>query len=135
MVFKKKSVKACNFLEDRHLYKKAMPAKLIKISGTAGFYRDKSELAMQDKCSFMGGIPLDNLAVLDQIWDCEIGFLGRFCKLIGIRSLKKGACLIIRPLSSVAASELNLRSAEILRKLNKHFSEPWIKAIKLESGL
>ena len=135
MAFRKETVGTCNFLEDRHLYKIMIRAKKINSTGKTGFYRDNSESAPDDICSFMGGIPIDNLMLLDQIWDREIGFLGRFCRLMGIRSMKKGPCLIVKPLSSVAASELSLRSAEILRNLNKNFSEPWIKAIKLESGL
>ena len=98
-------------------------------------YKDKSEDAVKDNSLFMGGIPLDKLAVLDAVWEKEIGFMGRFCELLGIRAGKTGPCLVIKPKSAAAASEISLRSSEIIRNLNKYFNEPWIKALKLDSEI
>ena len=83
----------------------------------------------------MGGIPIENLSVLEEIWSTEIGFLVRFCDLLGIRSSKNGPYLVVRPRTAVAASEINLRASEIVRALNKHFPEPWIKGLRIDSKI
>ena len=96
-------------------------------------YRDEEFQKPHDV--FLGGIPVEKLTELEEIWRTEIGFLVRFCDLLGIRSSKNGPCLVVRPKTAVAASEINLRASEIVRALNKHFPEPWIKGLKIDSKI
>jgi hypothetical protein len=75
---------------------------------------------------FIGGIDPDRLAVLDAVWEKEMGRLGDHCELLGVdRNF-----ILVKPRSAAAASELALRSSVLVKSLNKYFKRPWIKAIK-----
>ncbi|HBA61691.1 MAG TPA: hypothetical protein DCZ92_12945 [Elusimicrobia bacterium] len=88
-----------------------------------------------DVCSnswkFLGGTAPDRLAVLDAVWNKEIGRLGAHCSLLGV---DKGF-ILVKPTSSAAASELALRSSVLVKSLNKYFKRPWIKAIKTATSI
>ena len=82
-----------------------------------------------DICSswkVLGVTGLDRLALLDAVWKKEMGRLGEHCELLGV---DRGV-LLVRPVSSAAASELALRSSVLVKGLNKYFKRPWIRAIK-----
>lgn len=68
----------------------------------------------------------DRMAVLDSVWEKEIGFLSRHWKLEGVQR----GILFVKVRSGPAAQELKLRSAEIVKQINKHFSNPWITGIR-----
>ena len=74
----------------------------------------------------LGFSGLDRLAILDAVWEKETGRLGQHCVMLGV---DKGV-ILVKPASSAAASELALRSAVIVKGLNKYFKRPWIRAIK-----
>jgi len=80
---------------------------------------------------FLRGLRLGDLAILDAVWEKEAGTLGRHCKMIGVDD----GYIIVSSCSSAAASEITLRSRQIVRNINKYFKEPWIKAIKIRSRL
>ena len=87
-----------------------------------------------DVCSswrFLGGVSPDRLAVLDAVWQKEIGRLGEHCTLLGV----DGHYILVKPRSAAAANELALRSSMIVKGLNKYFKKPWIKAIRPASGI
>lgn len=75
---------------------------------------------------FQAAAGLDRLALLDAVWKKEIGRLGEHCALLGIDR----AVLLVKPSSAAAANELALRSATIVKGLNKYFKRPWIKGIR-----
>jgi hypothetical protein len=66
-----------------------------------------------------------NLAMLDQAWNSEMGSWGN---LASISALDNGA-LIVEVKSSPALQEITLRRKELLRRLNKHFPEPFIHGL------
>jgi len=63
-----------------------------------------------------------NLALLEQAWQSEMGNWGT---MAWITALDKGA-LVIEVKSSPALQEITLRRKELIRRLNKHFPEPFI---------
>jgi len=137
---KRQSIKGIFFYEDRFRMGRLASLKTYFNALRDGVYKkkaykDRSEDAIEDNSMFMGGIPIDKLAMLDAAWEKEIGIMGRFCELLGIRAGKTGPCLVVKPKSSAAASEISLRSSEIIRNINKYFNEPWIKALKLDSEI
>ncbi|MBI4376639.1 MAG: DUF721 domain-containing protein [Elusimicrobia bacterium] len=75
---------------------------------------------------FRAGIQSDKISILNAVWDKEMGAFARHWALTGV---KRGV-LYVKPSSSAAAQELQLRSGEVLRGLNKYFNKAWIKAIK-----
>lgn len=103
-------------------------------ASSGGLYRD-CEKQREPKGEFMGGVPLSALTMLDHAWKKEIGVMGRFCSLLGIRSGKNGPYLVVKPVNAAAASEINLRSSSIVRNINKYFRNPWIKGIKIDSKI
>ena len=70
------------------------------------------------------------LALLTTAWDKEVGHFRAHWQLEGVR---KGI-LYVRARSPAGAQELALRSAEILKALNKYFQRPWLKGIKHSLG-
>jgi hypothetical protein len=76
--------------------------------------------------SFRTGLQSEKLSVLNAVWDKELGHFSKYWSLAGV---KKGV-LYVRPKSAAAAQELQMRSGEIVRSLNKYFSRAWIKAVK-----
>jgi len=77
---------------------------------------------------FRQGISPDRVAILNAVWEKELGHMARHWKLKGMR---KGI-LYITPRSSGAALELQMRGQEIARSLNKYFKTAWIKGVRLE---
>lgn len=75
---------------------------------------------------FLGGITPDRLAILDKVWEKEMGRLAEHCQLLGV----DGHFIVVKPKSAAAASELALRSSVLVKGLNKYFKRPWITAIK-----
>ena len=75
---------------------------------------------------FLGGVNPDRLAILDAIWEKEMGALGKHCELLGV----DGAYILVKPKSAMAASELALRSSVLVKGLNKYYKRPWIKGLK-----
>ncbi|MDE2039099.1 MAG: DUF721 domain-containing protein [Elusimicrobia bacterium] len=76
--------------------------------------------------SFKTGVQDSRLDLLTKVWDKELGHFSKYWSLSGV---KKGI-LYVNPRSAAAAHELQLRSGEIVRSLNKYFMRPWIKAVK-----
>ncbi|MBI5743512.1 MAG: DUF721 domain-containing protein [Elusimicrobia bacterium] len=79
----------------------------------------------------LGIAGLDRLALLDAIWKKEMGRLGEHCTLLGVDR----GCILVKPSSAAAASELALRSSVLVKGLNKYFKRPWIRAIKTATKL
>ncbi len=87
-----------------------------------------------DVCSswkFLGGVSPDRLAVLDAVWQKEMGRLAEHCVLLGV----DGHDILVRPRSAAAANELALRSSVLVKGLNKYFKRPWIRSIKTASRI
>ena len=76
------------------------------------------------------GISTDKVAILNAVWDKELGHFSKHWKLKGVR---KGV-LYVQARSSGAALELQMRSQEIVRNLNKYFKTAWIKGIRLAAS-
>jgi len=62
---------------------------------------------------------------MDQAWNSEAGALGAMAK---ITALDNGA-LIVEVTSSPAMHELTLRRRELLRRINRHFQNPFLRDI------
>ena len=75
------------------------------------------------------GVSGDKMAILASVWHKELGHLSAHWEMEGV---KKGI-LYIKPRSSSAAQELQLRASGIIRGLNKYFEKDWIKGIKISS--
>lgn len=73
-----------------------------------------------------GGIVPERLMILAAVWEKETGKLGERCSLVG---LDKGY-IVVKADSSVVYNELKMRSAQLLRGLNRYFPRPWLKGIK-----
>ena len=76
--------------------------------------------------SYRAGTVNDKLTILNSVWDKECGAYARHWSLVGV---KKGV-LYVRPKSSAAAQELQMRTVGLLKSLNKYFSRPWIIAVR-----
>ena len=79
--------------------------------------------------NFRQGITPDRVAILNAVWEKELGHMARHWKLQGIRR----GVLYIAPKSSGAALELQMRSQEIARNLNKYFKTAWIKGVRVQT--
>ena len=73
-----------------------------------------------------GGMDTGKLGMLDAVWKQEMGRLADHCELLGVER----CTILVRPRSAAAANELTLRSSTLVKGLNKHFKQPWIRAIK-----
>ncbi|OGR67593.1 MAG: hypothetical protein A2081_00595 [Elusimicrobia bacterium GWC2_61_19] len=80
---------------------------------------------------FLGGVGPDRLAVLDAVWEKEMGRLAKHCVMLGVER----GLILVKPTSAAAASELALRSTVLVKGLNKYFKRPWIKAIKTANSI
>ena len=76
--------------------------------------------------SYRAGTVNDKLALLNAVWEKECGAYAKYWALVAV---KKGT-LFVRPKSSAAAQELQMRSVPLLRSLNKYFSRPWLVSVK-----
>lgn len=77
--------------------------------------------------NYRAGIQPDKISILNEVWEKELGHFSRHWSLLGV----KRGILFVRPRSAAAAQELQMRATQILRDLNKYFSRPWIKAVKV----
>lgn len=75
---------------------------------------------------FRSGIQSDKISILNAVWEKQMGHFGAHWSLVGV----KRGILYVKPKSAAAAQELHMRSAGIVKDLNKYFSRAWIKAIK-----
>ena len=71
-------------------------------------------------------VKADRLMILNQVWEKEAGHLARHWALSGVRC----GVLYVRTLSPAATQELQLRSQDLLRGLNRHFDRSWIREIR-----
>ena len=78
------------------------------------------------KLGYKTNLQDEKLSLLNAVWEKELGHFAKYWSLSGV---KKGV-LYVKPKSAAAAQELQMRSGEIVRSLNKYFSRPWIKAVK-----
>ena len=69
------------------------------------------------------------MAILAAVWRKEMGHLIGHWELT---ALKQGV-LYVKPKSSAAAQELQLRASGIVRSINKYFDRAWIKGIKVSA--
>ena len=76
--------------------------------------------------AYRSGMQSDRISILNAVWEREAGGLSRHWQLSGV---KKGF-IFVKTSSPAATQELQLRSAALLRGLNKHFKTAWIKGIK-----
>jgi hypothetical protein len=75
---------------------------------------------------YRAGTANDKLALLNAVWDKECGAFAKHWALVAV---KKGV-LFVRPKSAAAGQELHMRTAVLVKALNKYFSKPWIVGVK-----
>lgn len=68
----------------------------------------------------------EKLAILNSVWEKECGAFANHWSLVAV---SKGT-LYIRPKSSAAGQELQLRGVVLLKSLNKYFSRPWLTNVR-----
>lgn len=75
---------------------------------------------------------LEDLTSIEQAWSAE---MGGWESMAGIAALERGGTLVIEVYSSPALQEITLRRKELVRRLNRHLSRPFIRDIapRLES--
>ena len=76
---------------------------------------------------FRQGISSDRVAILNAVWEKELGHMARHWRLKGVR---KGVLYVV-PRSSGAALELRMRGQGVIQGLNKYFKTAWIKGVRL----
>lgn len=72
----------------------------------------------------------EHLALLDRAWTSEVGGFASQAHLVAMDR----ASLVIEVKSAPAMQELSLRRKELIRRLNNHFSFPWIQRISIRLG-
>lgn len=72
------------------------------------------------------GMETDRMAILNQIWEREVGHFTRHWTLSGVRR----GVLYVKVRSPAAGLELQFRSAQLVRSLNKYFKRSWLKGIR-----
>lgn len=76
--------------------------------------------------SFRSGMESDRMLILNQVWERVVGGYARHWALAGV---KRGV-IYVRTRSPAAAQELQLKTGELVKGLNKYFKRAWIKGIK-----
>jgi len=66
-----------------------------------------------------------DLAVIEHAWNLEVGGIREFARI----SALDNAALVIEVDSSSVMQEISLRRRELIRKLNKHLPEPFLRQI------
>jgi hypothetical protein len=66
-----------------------------------------------------------DLMLLEKAWEAEMGSLRTQARLAALDR----TCLVIETISSTALQEISLRRKELIRRLNKHFAQPFIDQI------
>src|SRR5437016_899887 len=77
----------------------------------------------------------EHLAMLDRAWDAEIGGLSRMARIVALDRLptgQDGAVLVVEADSAPAMQEISLRRKELVRRLNRHFPEEFVKQITVK---
>ena len=70
---------------------------------------------------------LNRLMVLDYVWGQLVGNKGQFWVL---KAVQKNT-IFVQVKLSVAKNELTGKRRWLIRELNKHFEQPWIKHIEI----
>ena len=70
----------------------------------------------------------EDLALLDTAWEAEIGAMAGMAKIVALENRS----LLVEVTSSPAMQEITLRRKELLRKINRHFSDPFLKDIQVK---
>ena len=72
------------------------------------------------------------LTLLERAWEAEMGGWAAMAKLVALDRFS----LVVEVANSAAMQELSLRRREIVRRLNRHFSNPFLQhmTIKLSHG-
>jgi len=65
------------------------------------------------------------LILLDRAWEAEVGRLAEWARIVALDR----SALVVEVDSSPAMQELTLRRRELVRRLNRHFPEEWVKQI------
>ncbi|MDD2772088.1 MAG: DciA family protein [Elusimicrobiales bacterium] len=69
---------------------------------------------------------LNKLLLLGSVWEKETGAMSAHWELYGV----KGNAVFVKTASAAAGQELSLRSAALVKNLNKYFDRPWIREIR-----
>ena len=75
---------------------------------------------------YRAGIQSDKISILNSVWARELGHYSRYWTLVAVRN----GVLFVKPRSSSAAQELQMRAPQIIRGLNKYFTRAWIRGVK-----
>ena len=67
----------------------------------------------------------ENLAQLDRAWESELGGVARLARIVALDR----SSLVVEADSAPAMQEISLRRKELVRRLNRHFPEEFIKQI------
>jgi hypothetical protein len=67
----------------------------------------------------------DHLALLDRAWETELGRLASLARIVAVDR----SAVVVEVDSSPAMQEITLRRKELVRRLNKHFPEEFVKQI------
>ena len=76
---------------------------------------------------FKEALPADRLSILNAVWGKELGTRSRHWELVAV----KAGTLYVKTRSSAATYELHMQERPLIRSLNKYFSRPWIRAIRV----
>lgn len=71
---------------------------------------------------------LNRLLILDHLWNQLVGNRAKFWVLHAVQN----GTLYVQVKVPVARTELLAKQGQLIRELNKHFSTPWIKEIKIK---
>lgn len=79
-------------------------------------------------CSRFSGlnVGLSRVMILESVWEKEIGVMAKHWELYAV----KGGAVLVKTKASSAAQELKVRSAGLIKNLNKYFDSKWIKKIQ-----
>jgi hypothetical protein len=69
---------------------------------------------------------LNKLLLLNSVWEKETGSMAAHWELFGV----KGNAIFVKTASAAAGQELSLKSATLIKSLNKYFDRPWIREIR-----
>ena len=68
-----------------------------------------------------------SLALVEQAWQSEMGGWGGVAEIAAIER----STLVVEVRSPVAMQEITLRRRELVRRLNRHFEDPFIQNISI----
>ena len=71
---------------------------------------------------------LNRLLILEHVWTQLVGNKTRFWVLHAVQN----DTLYVKVNIAVAKNELIARRQQLIKELNKHFSQPWIKRIEIQ---